>query len=97
MIIKSTYCIERIETDTISVPDCGLRLLLVKLGCYSDEELTVLLANPQISLSDLVQENITEVYEYLEATSPESIVTTTETTRNSHFVGYTLEEVVTHA
>jgi hypothetical protein len=97
MIINSTYCFERIETDTFDVPDCGVRLLLVKLGLYSDEELTALLDNPEISLSDLVQDNMADVFEWLEVNSPDSMTTTVTTTPRSHFVGYTIEEVVTHA
>jgi len=97
MIIKSTYCIERIETDTFDVPDCGVRLLLVKLGLYSNEELTTLLVNPEISLSDLVRDNMADVFEWLEANSPDSLTTTATITPKSHFVGYSIEEVLTHA
>ena len=97
MIIKSTYQIERIETDTIDVPDCAIRMLLTKLGYYSEQELTDLLANPTISLSYIVEEHIGELYDIIENSNPDAVTTESVITDNSQFIGYTIEEVVTHA
>jgi len=97
MILKSTYQIERIETDTIDVPDCAIRMLLTKLGYYSEQELTDLLAKPEISLSDLVLEHISELYDIIENSNPDSVTTESIITDNSQFIGYKVEEVLTHA